>query len=193
MSFVLVGTAHSESFVSNSLARTGFRLDATALPPSPAHTIFVPPRLVPPATTEKPSDLYSTVTNLWWNGPKTNILAIAEERLAANTNDIVGLVLKTEYDISFSPASVLSNSFRRVLSVGAEVDTPAFAAAYPRIAWNVSGAFVSLERYTDAIYREEHHKGFLTHKAMNMQWAWDALHEDGWLDVSPTNRPPSGP
>lgn len=193
MSFVLVGTAHSESFVSNSLARTGFRLDATALPPSPAHTIFVPPRLVPPATTEKPSDLYSTVTNLWWNGPKTNILAIAEERLAANTNDIVGIVLKAEYDISFSPASVLSNSFRRVLSVGAEVDTPAFAATYPRIAWNVSGMFIALERYTDDIYLSERHKGFNNHVEMGLKWAWDALHEDGWLDVSPTNRPPSGP
>ncbi len=139
------------------------------------------------------TDLYSTVTNLWWEGPKTNILAIAEERLAANTNDIVGIVLKTEYDISFSPATILSNSFRRVLAVGAEVDTPAFAAAYPRIAWNVSGAFISLERYTDAVYLEEHPKGFLTHKPMNMRWAWDALHEDGWLDVSPTNGPPTSP
>ena len=25
------------------------------------------------------TDLYSTVTNLWWEGPKTNILAIAED------------------------------------------------------------------------------------------------------------------
>ena len=136
------------------------------------------------------SELYATVTNLWWNGPKTNILAIAEERLAANENDIVGIVLKTEYDISFSRASVLSNSFRRVLSAGATVDTPAFELAYPKIAWNVSGAFLSLERYTDAVYDEEHHKGFTTHKEMNMKWAWEALREDGWLDVSPTNRPP---
>ena len=29
------------------------------------------------------ADLYSTVTNLWWNGPKTNLLALAEQRLAA--------------------------------------------------------------------------------------------------------------
>ena len=101
------------------------------------------------------TDLYSTVTNLWWEGPKTNILAIAEERLAANTNDIVGIVLKTEYDISFSPATVLSNSFRRVLAVGAEVDTPAFAAAYPRIAWNVSGMFVVLFRETPESFENE--------------------------------------
>ena len=139
------------------------------------------------------TDLYSTVTNLWWEGPKTNILAIAEERLAANTNDIVGIVLKTEYDISFSPASVISNSFRRVLSVGAHVDTPAFAAAYPRIAWNVSGMFIATEHYTDDVYLSERQKGFNTHVEMGMKWAWDALHEDGWLDVSPTNGPPAGP
>ena len=33
------------------------------------------------------TDLYSTVTNLWWEGPKTNILAIAEERLARRFPD----------------------------------------------------------------------------------------------------------
>ena len=142
--------------------------------------------------TRAQSDLYAMVTNLWWEGPKTNILAIAEERLAANTNDIVGIVLKTEYDISFSPASVISNSFRRVLSLGATVDTPVFQLAYPRIAWNVSGAFLALEQYTDAVFQEEHYKGFITHKEMNMKWAWDALHEDGWLDISPTNQPPPG-
>lgn len=131
--------------------------------------------------------LYATVTNLWWNGPKTNILAIAEDRLAANGDDIVGIVLKAEYDISFSRAPALSNSLRRVLAVGAGIDTPAFAAAYPRIAWNVSGMFVSLCRETDETYEEDLPKGFLLHKDMDMKWAWDALNEDGWLDAPPTN------
>ena len=138
------------------------------------------------------TDLYSTVTNLWWEGPKTNILAIAEERLAANTNDIVGIVLKTEYDISFSPASVISNSFRRFLSVGAMIDSPAFCLAYPRTAWNVSGMFIALEKYTDNIYQSELHKAYNPHVEMGLKWAWDALHEDGWLDSSPTNQPPPG-
>ncbi len=139
------------------------------------------------------TDLYSTVTNLWWEGPKTNIIAIAEERLSSNTNDIVGLVLKTEYDIAFSSASVLSNSFRRVLSVGATIDTPAFRLAYPRTAWNISGMFVALEHYTDEIYNADHDKGFVIHKPMNLKLAWDALHEDGWTETSPTNHPPVNP
>ena len=147
--------------------------------------------LQPPALAQ--ADLYSTVTNLWWNGPKTNILALAEQRLAVDTNDIVGIVLKTEYDISFSRASVLSNSFRRVLSVGAGVRTPAFSAAYPRIAWNVSGMFVSLERYTDAVFEVEKQKGFNLHVEMGLKRAWDALHEDGWLDEPVTNAPPAAP
>ena len=159
----------------------------------PALLVLVALMLSLPLPALAQADLYSTVTNLWWNGPKTNILALAEQRLAVDTNDIVGIVLKTEYDISFSRASVLSNSFRRVLSVGAGVGTPAFSAAYPRIAWNVSGAFVSLDRYTDEVYLSEHHKGFLTHKEMNMRWAWDALHEDGWLDEPVTNAPPAAP
>ena len=79
------------------------------------------------------------------------------------------------------------------MSVGAHVDTPAFAAAYPRIAWNVSGMFIATEHYTDDVYLSERQKGFNTHVEMGMKWAWDALHEDGWLDVSPTNGPPAGP
>ena len=159
----------------------------------PALLVLVALMLSLPPSALAQADLYSTVTNLWWNGPKTNILALAEQRLAVDTNDIVGIVLKTEYDISFSRASVLSNSFRRVLSVGAGVGTPAFSAAYPRIAWNVSGMFVSLCQETDETYESDYAKGFILHKEMDMKWAWDALHEDGWLDEPVTNAPPAAP
>lgn len=49
-SLCLVWTARAESSVSNVPAKTGFRLDINELPPSPAHTIFTPPRLRPPAS-----------------------------------------------------------------------------------------------------------------------------------------------
>ena len=48
MTMLLACTAQAVEIASNTTAMTGFRLDTTELPPSPAHTIFVPPRLAPP-------------------------------------------------------------------------------------------------------------------------------------------------
>lgn len=55
------------------------------------------------------ADSFVLVTNLWYQGYKTNVLAIAEERLNANSNDLAGLVLKMEYDFAFMNASCISN------------------------------------------------------------------------------------
>ena len=61
-------------------------------------------------TNQPPVDNFALVTNLWYQGYKTNVLAIAEQRLAANSNDLAGLVLKMEYDFSFLNFSNISNN-----------------------------------------------------------------------------------
>ncbi|MCL2105286.1 MAG: hypothetical protein FWH21_09645, partial [Kiritimatiellaeota bacterium] len=45
------------------------------------------------------TNFYTNVTNLWYQGGKnrTNVLTIANTRLAANTNDFAGLLLKAHY------------------------------------------------------------------------------------------------
>ena len=86
---------------------------------------------------------YCTVTNLWWNGYKTNVLAIAESRLEANTNDIVGIVLKLEYDLSFTYLDDLTNSFPRALDVASRIRTPSFSALYDVSLGQVKGIVYS--------------------------------------------------
>ena len=71
---------------------------------------------------ETPS-FFSNVTNLWYHGHKSNVLAIAEERLRANNDDAVGLLLRLEYDIEFLNVERLSNSVLRVKSVFAPIET----------------------------------------------------------------------
>lgn len=68
------------------------------------------------AQTNAPIDNFTLVTNLWWNGYKTNVLQIAEQRLIANSNDLAGLVLKLEYDVEYSKDSLLSNDITLVMS-----------------------------------------------------------------------------
>ena len=69
------------------------------------------------AQTNAPMDNFSVVTNLWYNGYKSNVLAMAEQRLAANSNDLAGLVMMMEYNLEYSNDSCLSNDIFRVLSV----------------------------------------------------------------------------
>lgn len=48
MSMLLACSAQAEGIVSNVPVKTGFRLDMTALPPSPDNVRLTPPRLAPP-------------------------------------------------------------------------------------------------------------------------------------------------
>ena len=48
------------------------------------------------------TNFHTNVTNLWYQGYKTNVLAIANERLSQNTNDIAGLILKAEFQLDSS-------------------------------------------------------------------------------------------
>ena len=66
---------------------------------------------------------FTNITNLWFQGHKSNVLAIAEERLRANNDDAVGLLLRLEYDIEFLNVERLSNSVLRVKSVFAPIET----------------------------------------------------------------------
>ena len=45
---------------------------------------------------------YHAVTNDWRSGAYSNVLELAQSRLAANTNDIVAAYIMKDYDIMFS-------------------------------------------------------------------------------------------
>ena len=73
------------------------------------------------------SPYFNTITNLWYSGHQTNVLQMAEARLARNTNDIAGVLMKASWDFAFSDAVVLSNSLNRVLSAGEVVQASCFS------------------------------------------------------------------
>lgn len=130
-------------------------------------------------------DLYSTVTNLWWNGPKTNVLAIAEARLSSNTNDIAGIVLQMEGELSFGGAATISNAVHRFLTVGASIQTPEFRVQYPLDAYSVSILLDAMPPMTPAEWAQEREFGAMLHREMMLGKAWSALRDDGWLGAVP--------
>ncbi len=45
------------------------------------------------------ADVFDAVTNAWWQGRVSNVVEIAQTRLAIDTNDIPALVILTEVDM----------------------------------------------------------------------------------------------
>ena len=74
---------------------------------------------------------YHAVTNDWYQGNWTNVYELAQQRLAANTNDIVGAYIMKDYDIMFSGFSEMSNSIRRLIRAGELVTLPAYTNMFP--------------------------------------------------------------
>ena len=72
------------------------------------------------------TNFYTNVTNLWYQGYKTNVLNIANARLAVNTNDIAGLILKAEYQFEFLEIGAISNAWLRVIQAGDTITTTNF-------------------------------------------------------------------
>ena len=72
------------------------------------------------------TDFHTNVTNLWYQGYKSNVLEIAEQRLSVNTNDIAGLILKAEYHLEFYELSAISNAYLRIVQVADMITTTNF-------------------------------------------------------------------
>ena len=121
---------------------------------------------------------YHAVTNDWYNANFSNVLELAESRLAANTNDLVGAYLKLSWDICFSDASTLSNSVTRVLSIGDTEQNAAFSNEY----WRLRPMVVSfrddiLPMYTEEVRQQELVRSIQPHKPIpERKWLkllWD--------------------
>jgi len=76
------------------------------------------------------TNFHTNVTNLWYQGYKSNVLEIAKQRLNVNSNDIAGLILKAEYDLAFLELDTISNSFQRVIQIGDTITTTNFVKRF---------------------------------------------------------------
>ena len=129
------------------------------------------------------TNFYTNVTNLWYQGYKSNVLAIANARLAQNTNDIAGLILKMECQIAFSDMSEISNSFWRVINVGDSITTTNFVAKYPDKRENLLGIleFIKDNPISSEDLATEPTKGAISHKPLPAALI-EALQKDGYFD-----------
>jgi hypothetical protein len=111
------------------------------------------------------------------------VLAIANARLAQNSNDIAGLILKMEYHLAFSEMSEISNSFWRVISAGDAITTSSFVSEFPDKKAHLLNIleFISENLVSPAELVEEQAKGNINHKPLPATLI-EALQKDGYFD-----------
>jgi hypothetical protein len=113
------------------------------------------------------------------------VLAIANARLAANTNDIAGLILKAEYHLAFYEVGSISNAYLRVIQVGDTITTANFMSRWQ--GFSRESILLLLDDFaenpvTPQEIQAEKHKGFINEKPLPASRMIEALLKDGYFD-----------
>jgi len=135
-------------------------------------------------TEAQTTNFYTTVTNLWYQGQKTEVLALGNERLNIYSNDMPGLIIKLVYDLEFLQLETISNSFIKVTSVGETITNENFQLRYPFL--KESNDFM-LELFTQNPFTPEElllerAKGLIPHKPFALYKELEALQKDGLFE-----------
>jgi len=133
------------------------------------------------------TNFYTNVTNLWYQGgeSRSNVLTIANARLAVNTNDIAGLILKANWHFTFMEEGSVSNAYLRVIQVGDTITTTNFVKE-----WQEGKAREDILDLLDVIaeipmtsqqIQAESHKALLPKPLPDAELI-EALQKDGYFD-----------
>ena len=124
---------------------------------------------------------FTTVTNLWYEGHKSNVFAIAEQRLAANSNDLVGAIMMFDYDLEFSNEGNYSNDVRRIFSFTNNLPIGTFVNNIDLVTSALNGFldYLSSNPMTPAEIQKDKSKALIIHKPMSNEILLKWLHDDG--------------
>jgi hypothetical protein len=128
------------------------------------------------------TNFYTTVTNSWYQGDKSNVFVMAESRLAQNTNDIAGLILKLECQFAWLDLAQLSNSVLRVIQVGDTITSTNFVQKFQIERQELLDDLELLKTYpTPEGLPTERQKGNISQKELPT-FLFDALYKDGYFN-----------
>ena len=132
-------------------------------------------------TEAQTTNFYTNVTNLWYQGQKTEVLAIGQERLNINSNDMAGLLIQWSYDLEFLRLDYVSNSLSRIVQSGASITNTNFKANYPFLKESMEDMleFFSTYHPTPTELAEEQAKGLISNKTFADFIILEALQKDG--------------
>ncbi len=136
------------------------------------------------------TNYYSLVTNLWNQGAHASVVDLAQQRLAANTNDIAGLITICGYDLEYGCDGAYSNIVPHVLSVASNVTSSAFQGGIDFLTFSLTESlyFLTIYHPTEEERQEDLRKAALPGKYFIYEEPLRLLDEDGFF----ANDPPMG-
>ncbi len=133
------------------------------------------------------TNYYSLVTNLWYLGAHTSVVELAQHRLAANTNDIAGLITMAGYDLVYSCNDAYSNVVPHVLSSASNVTSTAFHGGLSFLTFSLTESLDFLTTYhpTQEEQLDDLRKAALPGKFFIYEEPLRLLDEDGYFANDP--------
>ena len=131
-------------------------------------------------------NFYTNVTNLWYQGgeSRSNVIAIANARLAVNTNDFAGWFLKAHYHVEFMEIDEMTNAFHRVVQVGNTITTTNFVKRWQGGSKNILVFLKVMAEFplTPQDIQEGKDMALTPHHQLPNEDLIEALQEDGYFD-----------
>jgi hypothetical protein len=127
------------------------------------------------------TNFYQQVSSMWFSGDKRGVLDIANQRLAQNSNDIAGLLLKLEYETEFLQLDNMTNTMAKIISVGSTFSGTNFSKVFPVIEASYEIMKQVVTNYPPAEYASDLTKTNVTGKTMSCDAEIKALQDDGYF------------
>lgn len=130
------------------------------------------------------------VEEMWRAGNYAGVMAIAQQRLAANTNDLPGLLLKHEYEVEFLQLDAATNTAAEIIRVAPQIESERFAEVRALVIQDAEAALELLPQYPpDELAADWLTVGTMTNNHLPSGYAIQALEEDGYFTGSPPTSP----
>ena len=127
------------------------------------------------------SSFYARVSTMWFAGDSQGVLDIANQRLAHNSNDLAGLLLKFEWHGEHLQFVGMDNTMSQILAVGTTYPGTNFAKAYPSLRDDYEMLKPILANYPLEDYAKDILKTNIPGRRLSVDAALKALQDDGYF------------
>ena len=136
------------------------------------------------------SNFAQRVSTLWLTGDKAAVLRIATDRLARNTNDIAGLLLKAEHEIECLHLTAWTGTMSRVIQASSRFTGTNYAAVLPLVRADYERLRSLIPYYPPNEFEADKAKALINEKPLACADAIEALQKDGYFqEPQQCNRP----
>ena len=127
------------------------------------------------------SSFYARVSTMWYAGDSQGVLDIANQRLAHNSNDLAGLLLKFEWQGEHLDFLGMDQTMSNVLKVGATHPGTNFAKAFPSLCDGYEMLKPIMANYPLDDYAKDILKTNIPGRRLSVDAALKALQDDGYF------------